>query len=619
VADRWPSGVVAVLVAGVAGQVSAAVVGILPWPVLPLAAGLLLAGARLGVRADERRAALLRRVASFVALAVVLSRLPGLATAGDPEHLKGSLGLVLVVVQVCQSVGWRAAREVRGGLLTAVGVLVLAASYAPDVLVGLPLVVGWVAVLVGVARLQGVRPAQLWPATALAVVLGLVAFLLVPAPVSAGVRSRLAGRAAGGEPATAGRGEGGAGAYSGEQIDLRRRGALSPEPLLSVPGDSPVLWRSSTFDRYDGTTWTRTGSTRDVGPGPVYRVASSTGPVRTDAVRLLAPTDGTVWAPGLVDAVEDPAPEAARVDEHQDVQLLGAGRSYVVTSEVAVTDPVRLRGRTGADDTQALWRSYPAALPDRVGDLARQLTAGAGSRWDAAEAIAGWLRTHATYRLDSPVPPAGTDAVDRFLFVDRTGFCEQFASAEAVLLRTVGIPARLVTGLAYGTPDGDRRTYRGSDLHAWVELWVPGAGWVTSDPTAGVPLAGGAGHVPLRRRLSAALTSGLRALTDLPGGKPALALGLLAASALVALAVPRRPRRRRPTAAVPATAGPALAAFLRLDERLGARRRRPGESLRELGRRLDPGLAGALEVVEQECYAPVPPDPRAAVELLERS
>ncbi|MCU1587573.1 MAG: transglutaminase domain protein, partial [Frankiales bacterium] len=232
-----------------------------------------------------------------------------------------------------------------------------------------------------------------------------------------------------------------------------------------------------------------------------------------------------------------------------------------------------------------------------------------------------YLRTNLTYTLDSPVPLPGQDAVDRFLFVDRTGFCEQFASAEVVMLRTLGIPARLVTGLAYGVVDHGQRLFRVSDLHAWAELWVPGVGWVSSDPTAGVSLATGSNQDTARQRISAAMRRWLRALTQLPGGKPVLALVLIAIVALGNLTLTRRARRvRAAQGALPA--GPALQAFLRLDARLGEERRREAESLRELAHRLDPGLRDALNVVERECYAPVQPRPgevSAAVAVLDRA
>ena len=95
-------------------------------------------------------------------------------------------------------------------------------------------------------------------------------------------------------------------------------------------------------------------------------------------------------------------------------------------------------------------------------------------------AIEAYLHAHERYRLDSPVPAEGADAVDDFLFVSHEGFCEHFASAEAVLLRAVGVPARLVTGFSGGTPQGAERVLLGSDAHAWVQV---GRGRPWSGPT----------------------------------------------------------------------------------------------------------------------------------------
>ena len=96
---------------------------------------------------------------------------------------------------------------------------------------------------------------------------------------------------------------------------------------------------------------------------------------------------------------------------------------------------------------------------------------------------------HTSYSIDTPPLPAGADAVDTFLFDQQVGFCEQIASALVVMLRTLGVPARLGVGYA----SGDRNPFTGlyevkaSDAHAWTEVFFPGHGWLTFDPTANVP------------------------------------------------------------------------------------------------------------------------------------
>jgi len=192
-----------------------------------------------------------------------------------------------------------------------------------------------------------------------------------------------------------------------------------------------------------------------------------------------------------------------------------------------------------------------------------------------------------------------------------------------LLLRAAGIPARFVTGLGYGEQSGrDRRTFRQKDLHAWAEVFHPGIGWVASDPT---PPSTQLASAPLRQRIVARLTAALQRADDVPGGRPALAAGLLSAIGLTAGGLLLRRRRsvhvERPLP-VRATGRPALQAFLRFDARLGSRRRRPAESLAELRHRLDPPveLAHAIELVEQECYAPYAPEQaREAAAVLDRS
>ncbi len=95
------------------------------------------------------------------------------------------------------------------------------------------------------------------------------------------------------------------------------------------------------------------------------------------------------------------------------------------------------------------------------------------------------------YDLNAPLPDAGEDAVHDFLFDSRLGFCEQIASSLTIMLRTQGVPARLVTGYVSGGRDEISGVFevQASDAHAWVEVWFPETGWQAFDPTAAVPLS----------------------------------------------------------------------------------------------------------------------------------
>lgn len=124
-------------------------------------------------------------------------------------------------------------------------------------------------------------------------------------------------------------------------------------------------------------------------------------------------------------------------------------------------------------------------LDPRVSDIAKKAVAGATTTFDKAYALQNFFRgpgSGFTYSLATK--PGGTDdALVNFLTVGRTGYCEQFASAMAVMLRSVGVPARVAVGFTPGQVDGDHRSITTSDAHAWVEVWFPQHGWLPFDPT----------------------------------------------------------------------------------------------------------------------------------------
>ena len=121
----------------------------------------------------------------------------------------------------------------------------------------------------------------------------------------------------------------------------------------------------------------------------------------------------------------------------------------------------------------------------RVGKIAQEVIGNAGPGFDRVFAIQNWFAgpgSQFTYSLQTK-PGSGDDALVEFLTTGKTGYCEQFASAMAVMLRTVGVPARVAIGFTAGTDQGDHRTITTADAHAWVEAWFPRIGWTAFDPT----------------------------------------------------------------------------------------------------------------------------------------
>jgi hypothetical protein len=123
-------------------------------------------------------------------------------------------------------------------------------------------------------------------------------------------------------------------------------------------------------------------------------------------------------------------------------------------------------------------------LDPRIPALAKQITEHMETPYDKARGIESYLRSHYGYTLDlTGTPPA--DPLAYFLFEKRAGHCEYFASALTIMLRSIGIPARLVNGFLTGEYNdvGGDFIIRASDAHSWVEVFFPGYGWMTFDPT----------------------------------------------------------------------------------------------------------------------------------------
>jgi transglutaminase-like putative cysteine protease len=306
---------------------------------------------------------------------------------------------------------------------------------------------------------------------------------------------------------------GSVGGYPGfdHEIDTAMRGPLGNQIVMRVRAPEPDFWRGQTFATFDGRTW-------HVLDDPGYtavRPDIALEPAFGDRDRsLLVPTEEFVQTfyvevdqPNLLfgayrpDRVMFDGTISIRSDGALRTDLvLTAGSIYTVVSQRPLVDATSLarQGHVADRLTQAgrdafmAYLEVPESTTARTVQLADRLAADATNSYDVVRNMEAWIRANVRYDLQAPVPPEGTDAVDDLLFGSRLGFCEQIASALAVMLRTQGVPTRLATGYVPGERNRVTGVFevRASDAHAWVEVWFPETGWQAFDPTADVPLAG---------------------------------------------------------------------------------------------------------------------------------
>ncbi len=282
-------------------------------------------------------------------------------------------------------------------------------------------------------------------------------------------------------------------------------GGPAPTPqdrlMLVVKCETPVKVRTAVYDIYGGDRWRRSERQwRRVRPGrglwrlpPPEDVGLS--PAVTDEIEVQITTSygflGLLPVPYYATQVNVDVP-SLRVDRAGMVAFSGhvlPGDTYA--ARVAL--PAAITARPGSAPPPRTDMDYtlqlPDSLPQGVRRLARRLVADAEADTPTTMAIAieNYLRDEEnfTYDLEAPYVPQGQDYVDHFLLVSRRGYCNHFASSMAVLLRVLGVPARLATGFTAGEYKPDRDVYevRDQDAHAWVEAFLPDTGWVDFDPT----------------------------------------------------------------------------------------------------------------------------------------
>jgi Transglutaminase-like superfamily/TgpA N-terminal domain/Domain of unknown function (DUF4129) len=284
--------------------------------------------------------------------------------------------------------------------------------------------------------------------------------------------------------------------------------------------DTTQYLQSLSFDYYNGRTWSNSATSGfNLPQGTYINVnANDLRSVQQHVAVVNAPGEQQPYLFGASEiAVSDQTAQV--VQRRGDLSIiawlrsngkLAAGDQYNVTSYVSNADITTL-------ETVPLPKSAPAYAydpnhPDRVPlvtsydpailqtylqlpqhlDIniklkAQEVTAGAKTMYDMAEALQNYLSSHYNYNTNINLPP-GQEGVSWFLFRSGyQGFCNYFATAMAIMARELGIPARVVVGYTNGTPDPKAHTQmvvRGSDAHAWTQVYFAGYGWVNFEPSA---------------------------------------------------------------------------------------------------------------------------------------
>ena len=578
----------------------------------------------------------------------------------SPGELRVPLAELLVTLEAVRSFALRSRRELRFALasslalISVAGALSLSMSFAAFAVAWaaagtLALMLAYRSELAELrndstgAREPTPLPARALVATLVAVgAIGAVAFLVVPAakssrllaftsklphalsvPTPGGLSNPSLGRDDPGRPGDSTGPAPKSFGYFGfaDHLDTSVRGRPDNTLVMRVRSSAPDFWRGQTFDTWDGRSWTLSDArTAVVSNGSPLQLLQPAGEPPVTGEELIQTFSLEVSGPNLIFAANQPTqvyiPQSA-VFETTDGAIrtgveLEQGAVYTVVSRRPQTTAARLRaaGDTAQITPPELAQRYTRLpqIPQRVRTLATELTQGKPTTYDKVLAIEGWMANHTQYSLDIPPLPAGEDAVERFLFVDKVGFCEQIASSLVVMLRSQGIAARLAAGYTPGERNPFTGFYevRAKDAHAWAEVYFPTIGWQAFDPTAQVPLAGDAPPDAARVGLRAYLS---RHLPDLRSPLGAiLALGALIGAIvlwrepLTAMLLRLRRRRHRSWAELQLARLEAIGADL-------GRERKPGETVVEYAAALqrtvlrDPAVGDVAAAITADGFA----------------
>lgn len=307
------------------------------------------------------------------------------------------------------------------------------------------------------------------------------------------------------------------GEFYGTELELGRGFPLTDDVMFRV--ETPELpfdqkppryyWRGRTYDYFSNGQWYMTGTERDEFSPTETRLDVSDSQFGISArfiftvgesqLSLLYAPSQPVWVSRPSSFLASPAGSALDIYSWNADPSLRPGETYQVTA--ALTNPtiesLRAAGTQYPGWVTQKYLQLPSDFPPELTALAQEITARTlTTPYDQTMAITRYLRENIQYAETVPLPPRNADPLAWWLFEHKQGYCVYYATSEVMLLRSLGIPARMAVGFAQGTGTASRGideavegigvnsyTVLRKNAHAWPEVYFPNIGWVEFEPT----------------------------------------------------------------------------------------------------------------------------------------
>jgi transglutaminase-like putative cysteine protease len=296
------------------------------------------------------------------------------------------------------------------------------------------------------------------------------------------------------------------GDFYGSELKLGNSAPISDTPVLYVKVDrvtskpARYYWRGRVYDQYLNGQWVNSDEAKQKNFIPETDLLQPNDPLtRADAnftVTLNFPKQELMYAPSEIIWTNRPSRLMTTPIDDSAFDVIAwlaspklvAGDSYKIRALIANPSVEELRG-AGGEYPQWVKDRYlqvPPEFESQLKELAGRITETQATPYDKAQAVTAFLRKEIEYTTKiTDSPPSGEDPMMWVLFEYKQGFCMYSASSEVLMLRSLGIPARMAVGFSQGEYDASRARYVVARLnsHAWPEVYFPGIGWVEFEPT----------------------------------------------------------------------------------------------------------------------------------------